>query len=799
MRLKRATAILLSLAALAAMPAVPVLRDALPDTAITAEAADTFITQFVDNSVMYIAYRDSSGNAYASAIAGYANLKTLTLKATVTYNGVSYPIRKINTGAFANHANLVTADLSQATNLQEIGENAFYGSTVKYVKINGSSLTIKENAFRNTSQMQNVYVYSGVSKLTIEKNAFYSAAFRDFDCHAKQLVLKQFSMQNSGPFGAASGYNFTVYSEATQATIETGAFAGAWIENLSIYSKKVTIQSQSFIDPNESRAYAKISNLTFGSSTTGITLGSRSIAGLPNLQNIKFNNQSATVSLGTYAFCGTAVKTINLPKTVTTIPTGCFEGCKELTVNPITPYVKTINSGAFRWAKLPKTIDIGKDTTSISNTAFTYTTGIEKFNVVETNPNYKSTDDVLQTKDGKTLLCYPSLKTASGYTATATTIPDGAFNDNKYLKTLSIKNLSRGGSDTVTFYGLSNLETLTIPQVDYNAGAEAILNKFSSLLESTKVHKLNGSEIVVTPSNARPYFNSKFSIYMNNHFEDYEYFYFMKRYVDKTAEYIVKTETDATMTDMQKAVKLHDWIMNNVEYDPLTAEADAQKAQGITPNPAMYTEKNHVDASVFLHVRNGHHYTVCDGYARCYRILLRKAGITAYYVSGSDVVGIPDRRIGHAWNLVKINGNFYHVDVTWDDGNTGTARFSNFMRSDAEFNSDGHSKYSWSVINIGDCNDPIDEITNLNKSHGVAKYSVTMLGDVKKGNGLNNDDVIRLNTIASGSNPTAYEKVAGDLNFDGVVNSADLTMLRDFRSTYNRYYSTVWSWCLSLL
>lgn len=31
----------------------------------------------------------------------------------------------------------------------------------------------------------------------------------------------------------------------------------------------------------------------------------------------------------------------------------------------------------------------------------------------------------------------------------------------------------------------------------------------------------------------------------------------------------------------------------------------------------------------------------------------------------------PDYPPQHAWNLVKIDGNWYHVDTTWEDGNPG--------------------------------------------------------------------------------------------------------------------------------
>lgn len=54
---------------------------------------------------------------------------------------------------------------------------------------------------------------------------------------------------------------------------------------------------------------------------------------------------------------------------------------------------------------------------------------------------------------------------------------------------------------------------------------------------------------------------------------------------------------------------------------------------------------------------------VCDGYANAYQFLLKKLGIMTYMVSGIANGG------GHAWSLVRINGEYYYTDATWGDGN----------------------------------------------------------------------------------------------------------------------------------
>ena len=798
MKFKKITAMLLSAATLAAMPTVPVLRDALPDTAITAEAADTYVKQITVNNVTYKIYRDKENKEYA-VVAGAASSVTrlkLTATVTATVNSVSttYPIRKIGASAFSGNSKIVEINLSEVSDLVEIGENAFKDSTIRYVEIGGNdtNMTIKKSAFQNTNNLYYVYAYSGITNLTVEANAFTSSSIQDFFCYAKKLTLKPQSFEYAA-FGSDLG--FYIYAGTNSAEIQTQAFWGSGLKYFYSDSNETIIRKNAFLNSNNQQVYATIRDVTFGENTKSIYLNESSFSYLHTLETVNFKNSSAQLTLGYRAFSNSYIKSINLPSGTTSIPAECFSGCSKLTTFSMPVNVKKIGEGAFSYSNLPQTVSISKNTASIADDAFTYTTGVKSFSVASDNPNFKSVSGVLFSKDGTKLLSYPQLKTSTSYTTTASIIPDGAFYYTQNLKTLSIKYIVRNQGETVYFYGLENLENLSIPTSDYNGKLTAILDKYNSLFTSSKVHKLNGYSIVVEPSGKQPYFNSKFSAYMKEHFEDYEKYSFMKWYVDKMAEYIVNKETDASMNDMEKAVKLHEWLMNNVEYDPLVALADAMKQNGITPPDSMYTQKNHVDASVFLHERDGHHYTVCDGYARCYRILMNKAGVKTYYVHGSDTNPDSDKAIDHAWNLVRINGNYYHVDVTWDDGKTGTDRFKNFMKSDSNFNSDNHKKYNWSVMNTGAYYDPDEEIANLNKAHGVAQFTMGDLGRVRPYSTIDKYAVQRLVDLVSGSIAIdAYYLMAGDLDFDNELTSIDVTMLKQYISTYSKSYNSVAEW-----
>lgn len=52
---------------------------------------------------------------------------------------------------------------------------------------------------------------------------------------------------------------------------------------------------------------------------------------------------------------------------------------------------------------------------------------------------------------------------------------------------------------------------------------------------------------------------------------------------------------------------------------------------------------------------------ICQGYATAFEYLCRKANLWCRQVSGVS------QGVSHAWNLVKLKGGTYHVDVTWAD------------------------------------------------------------------------------------------------------------------------------------
>jgi hypothetical protein len=98
---------------------------------------------------------------------------------------------------------------------------------------------------------------------------------------------------------------------------------------------------------------------------------------------------------------------------------------------------------------------------------------------------------------------------------------------------------------------------------------------------------------------------------------------------------------------------LHDWVALHVEYDV----------------PALTTRQfPPQDAGSILRARKA----VCAGYSHLLKALGDAAGYHVEFVTGvAKGAGGEVDGLGHAWNAVEIEGNWYLVDSTWDAGSVG--------------------------------------------------------------------------------------------------------------------------------
>ena len=99
------------------------------------------------------------------------------------------------------------------------------------------------------------------------------------------------------------------------------------------------------------------------------------------------------------------------------------------------------------------------------------------------------------------------------------------------------------------------------------------------------------------------------------------------------------------LSDYEKIKKIYGFVIDHMDYK------DGAAFGGL------------FDAHTVVGFVNGE--GVCQAYAIGLYMLLDKAGFEARYIVGPLIKEYGS--IPHAWNMVKLDGNWYHLDATWDD------------------------------------------------------------------------------------------------------------------------------------
>lgn len=121
------------------------------------------------------------------------------------------------------------------------------------------------------------------------------------------------------------------------------------------------------------------------------------------------------------------------------------------------------------------------------------------------------------------------------------------------------------------------------------------------------------------------------------------------------------------MTELEKTILAHDYVVSHCSY---------YKGELLyyTAGSALVDGK-----------------ALCTGYARAMALLLKEMNVEC------EVIG--SNEMPHAWVKVKIDGQWYHADPTWDDTRSavkGKVSHTYLLRTDAEFSTGGSNKhYGW--------------------------------------------------------------------------------------------------------
>lgn len=115
------------------------------------------------------------------------------------------------------------------------------------------------------------------------------------------------------------------------------------------------------------------------------------------------------------------------------------------------------------------------------------------------------------------------------------------------------------------------------------------------------------------------------------------------------AEDVIKKEIKADMSDYEKELAIHDWITGWSSFDYSVfgrSSSDGFKEGSDTPYGVLINREG-----------------MCHGYSSTFQLFMDMLDIECITVFGTP----SSNGVEHSWNMVRLDGEWYCVDVAWDD------------------------------------------------------------------------------------------------------------------------------------
>lgn len=114
--------------------------------------------------------------------------------------------------------------------------------------------------------------------------------------------------------------------------------------------------------------------------------------------------------------------------------------------------------------------------------------------------------------------------------------------------------------------------------------------------------------------------------------------------VENIKDEFIDKYINSNMSDYEKVLTIHDFIINRGEYDKRLLHNENIPPESYSPYGILSLGVG-----------------VCESYAKSMKYLLDGVEVNSLIVVGES------KGENHAWNLVELDGEYYHIDSTWND------------------------------------------------------------------------------------------------------------------------------------
>lgn len=223
--------------------------------------------------------------------------------------------------------------------------------------------------------------------------------------------------------------------------------------------------------------------------------------------------------------------------------------------------------------------------------------------------------------------------------------------------------------------------------------------------------------------------------------------------LNKAAEIINSVPEGST--EWEKLNYYMNWLKDNCQYNTYLSSG-TESGQAYLPTSAL------------LYGKDGANAPVCEGYSEALKILCNMSGIktmcTESFYTQNNVL------TGHKWNLVNLEGKFYHCDPTWFDTYTTINSYRYFLTGSTNMSSYDKTQ-NHTIVYQMDFYAPEISATDYLNDIGINSYNIL---NIDGNNIIDQTDTItllrRISNISSGT--------VADINNDGTININDVIKIQ---------------------
>ena len=355
-------------------------------------------------------------------------------------------------------------DDAHPSQLETLGERVFAYAPLEHVTLPRSLKTAGLETFSDMGKLRSVHVgpnvqadglFAAFARTPLLESIEVDAANQNYQSVDGVLYTKGLTHLATYPQAKNAGGHYTI-SEGTT-TIDEGAFSSAQITSLALSSSLRHVNRGAFVgsqitslalpdgfESMDDTAFwymPKLERVDLGGATM---LPDSAFRYDKSLAEVNFRpDLNRLTDVGDYAFDGSALVSVSLPNSVTSIGKGAFAGNAAL-----------------------RSVHLGSGLTSIGESAFVDASNLASLSVAPTNSAFSVEDGVLYSKGdtGRTLVLYMPTNGASEFT-----VPDGtvAIADTAFAHNMSLRRVVLPeGLTTIgygAFDGCNNLTDIVIP------------------------------------------------------------------------------------------------------------------------------------------------------------------------------------------------------------------------------------------------------------------------------------------------------------------------------------------------